>query len=99
MGIFLRTNILHLKDVAALWAALDWAVARHLFTQSVPVLEYSLASWGRTYRKPDSDMRVSGVAGAASILLVTERLDDNRIVKRACIFLSAIDFAPLSLSS
>jgi len=43
-----------------------------------------------TYRKPDSNVRVSGVASATSILLITKGLDDNWVVKRACEFLSAI---------
>ena len=30
MGIFRRTNVLHLQDITALWAALDRAIAGHL---------------------------------------------------------------------
>jgi hypothetical protein len=30
MGIFCRTNVLHLQDITTLWAALDRAIAGHL---------------------------------------------------------------------
>jgi hypothetical protein len=30
MGIFCGTNVLHLQDITALWAALDRAIAGHL---------------------------------------------------------------------
>lgn len=44
VGVFLRANILHLEDITALWAALDWAVARHLIISLVLVLEYNLVN-------------------------------------------------------
>jgi hypothetical protein len=37
-----------------------------------------------TYGEPDRNMGIGRVAGAASILLVTKRLDNNRVVERAC---------------
>jgi hypothetical protein len=39
-----------------------------------------------SYGEPDGVVRISGVSGAASILLITERLDDDWVVERACVF-------------
>jgi hypothetical protein len=33
------------------------------------------------YREPDSDVGISGISSAASILLITEGLDNDRVIK------------------
>ncbi len=38
----------------------------------------------RTYTQPDNVVRVRGIAGAAGILLVTGRTDQDGVVERAC---------------
>jgi hypothetical protein len=38
---------------------------------------------GRTYRKPDGDVGIGGITSAASVLLITEGLDDDGVVKCA----------------
>lgn len=40
--------------------------------------------------EPDDNVRVGRVAGAAKVLLVTEGLDGDRVVERACVLLSVL---------
>jgi hypothetical protein len=98
VGILLRTDVLHLQDVTTLWAALNWAVARHLYFRlnSLHMVEKSITE--RTYSEPDGNVGISGVASAASVLFFAERLDDNRVIERACISSSAIDLHKFSLT-
>lgn len=74
-------DVLHLEDVAALWAALNWAIAGHL-PMLLDTITRCAAAKG-TYGEPNSDVGVSWVAGATSVLLVTKRLDNNWVVERA----------------
>jgi hypothetical protein len=84
VGILSRTNIIHLQHIPTLRAPFNWAITGHLF-ESISVL--ILTSWeeirGSTYREPNSDMGISGVAGTTSILLFASRLDDNRVLQCA----------------
>ena len=38
---------------------------------------------GEIYREPDSDVGISGIPRAASILLITEGFDNDRVIERA----------------
>jgi hypothetical protein len=84
MWIIHGPNILHLQDISAFRAALDRALARHLATHVRTGFDLPKHSWRGTYGEPDRNMGIGGVAGAASILLITKRLDNNRVVERAC---------------
>ena len=83
VGVSLGANVLHLQDISAFRAALDGTVARHLDCISEQCFAEEVARAGGTYREPDSDVRVSGIPCAASILLIAEGLDHDRVVERA----------------
>lgn len=87
MGVSLGADVLHLQDVAALRAALDRAVTGHLDGEELGDCTIShtapCSRGGRTYREPDGDVGIGGIAGAASVLLIAEGLDDDGVIKCA----------------
>lgn len=88
VSIVLWADVFHLVDGAALWAALNWALAGHL-----GLLVYDLAytgkaglrrkgrGSGRAYGQPDGDVGVGWGTGATSVLLVAERSDHDWVGK------------------
>lgn len=83
MRVVLRADVFHLQDVPAFWAALDGAVARHLLVYQFAPFFQRVGRW--IYRKPNGNVRVGRVAGAASVLLVAEGPHDDRVVEGSCI--------------
>lgn len=82
VSVILGTNVLHLVDRAALWAALDWALAGHL-RRGALVMDMVLRG-GSTYSEPGGDVGVGRGAGAASVLLIAEGLDHDRVGHGSC---------------
>ena len=88
-----RSHVFHLQHVAAFGAALDGALAGRLLWDQVVSgcvcrgrnIQNGLD--GRvvraSYRQPDGDVRVGGVAGAAGVLFVAEGADDDGVVESA----------------
>lgn len=85
VSIILWADVLHLVDRAALWAALDWALAGHLRVVSVwswyvrhkPRSNSEGRGWKSAYSQPDSDVGVSWETSATSVLLISERSDHD----------------------
>lgn len=69
--------------VAVVVVALGGANVLHLVdgTAFGAALDGAVAGGG----EPDDNVRVGGVTGATKVLLVTERLDGNGVVDRACV--------------
>lgn len=76
----LGADVFHLEAVAALGAALERALAGHLFLR---INTHPRRNSSNTYREPDDGVGVGRETGAAGVLLVTERTDNDRVVDRA----------------
>lgn len=84
MGILGGANIIHLEDIAALWASLNRSVSSHL-NRTLSMLAGKGAFFDEvTYGEPDNVMRVGRDTGATSILLLASRLDNDGVVKGTC---------------
>lgn len=80
-----RSDVLHLINATALGASLNRSRARHLkqVAHDVSLLNTRWAEGGgwQTYTEPDDNVGVGGGAGAANVLLITRRLDNDGVVE------------------
>lgn len=79
--VFRGTNVVHLVCRAALHAAGDGLLAGQLgHVSSIQSAQSDVASYG----DPEHVVRVARAAGAADILLVASRVDNDGVLEGAC---------------
>lgn len=84
LGLLIDVFIMSTVAVVVSVAIILWADIFHLIVASALGAALSRAFAGS--HQPDDNMRVCRATGAANVLLITERLDNNRVLERAFLF-------------